>query len=583
MKKKYGINVTLLSALHINAGTDKAGIRTTAKSDGKPYIPATLFKGRVRAQFSALLEALGEDSESAARYFFGGEGFCRSHTIFDNLYTSQNFETEIRTNISVDRFTRKNAESALVTTEVVPQCDENGDPIVFSGEITVYCTDKSMMRFEPILKEAVRLICAIGLGKSRGLGFVRTEINETNSAPEILRSNSVGGRKYVEFTLESDVMTGGVKNAHDSNFLVSENVISGQVLRAAFANDILLDCPYAGEIVDGKANYVAYRGKEACECCRNADICGKFSDMSFSALRKENSLPAPFTLRVCKTCKNHPLMDTIAGTGKLICPECRKNTAAITTATGRMESAKGFVYSDGTGLVKPKHSISTHTSIDPYTGTVVNGNLFSVEALGRGQVYCGIIDDCGSGMLYEGAVIYVGKYSSNGFGKLRITKISQPAEHNVLSAIDEFNERFGKKLAQKYGSGKRFAAVLLTSDAKLDIASAGGIMSSEEYRTAWEKALFDGKKIRLEQIYAQTFTWSGYDTSVSAPTDGSRKPVELITEKGTSLLVSFPQGAEDSLVSLERDGVGIDRNIGYGEVLVCGRLHNLGIKTEGNA
>jgi CRISPR/Cas system CSM-associated protein Csm3 (group 7 of RAMP superfamily) len=583
MKKNYRINVTLLSAMHINAGADKSGLRLTAKSDGKPYIPATLFKGRVRWEFSALSEALGENSESVTEYFFGSGGFCRSHTIFDNLYPVRECKTELRTNVSIDRYTRKAAEGALVTTEVVAQCGENGEPTVFSGEMTVYFTDESMLRYEPALKKAVELVCTVGLGKSRGLGFVRTEIAEI-AEREAPRTACEGGRKYVEFMLESDVMTGGVRNAHDRNFLVSENVISGQVLRAAFANDVLADCLYAGEEVDGKANFVAYRGKEACEDCKNADVCRKFSDMSFSALMKENSLPAPFTLRVCKTDRSHPLMDTIAGSGKLKCPECLKNTATVTSATGRMENAKGFVDRDGNGLVKPKRGASMHTSVDPYTGTVVNGNLFSVESLGRGQVYCGMIDDCGSGMLYEGAVIYVGKFSSNGFGKLRITKISQPEERDVLSAIDDFNARFGEKLAEKYGGGKRFAAVLLTSDAKLDIASAGGIMSSEEYRAAWEKALFGGKSIRLEQIYAQTFTWSGYDTSSSGtPADGAHKPTELITEKGTSLLVSFPEGEEDSLVRLEREGVGADRNIGYGEVLVCGKLHSLGIKTEENA
>lgn len=582
MKKIYGIEITLRSALHINAGVDQSGVRVTVKADGRPYIPATLFKGLVRAEFSALLEALGEDSAGISERFFGGEGFCRSHTIFSDLLTEQESTVELRTNISTDRYTRKVYDGALVKTEVQPQCDRNGAAVVFSGDMTVYYTDDDMLRYEPVLRKAVEQICSIGTGKSRGLGFVRTSLAEKQE--EAADGAASGGRKYVEFTLESDVMTGGVRNSHDLNFMTSENVISGQVLRAAFANEILLGCPYADEEVDGRVNFVTYRGKEACGGCKNSEACRRFSDMSFSALMIENSLPVPFTLRICKTCGDkHPLMDTIAGSGMLKCPVCKSAVNTVTPATGRMENAKGFADRSASRVFKPKRSTSMHTAIDPYTGTVENGSLFSINALRRGQVYSGIIDDCGSGMLREGAVLYVGKYSSNGFGRLRITKISEPEQRDITGAIDEFNRRFGEQLSCKYGSGKRFAAVLLTSDAKLDISSSGGILSTEDYRSAWERALFSGSEIRLEQIYAQTFTWSGYDTSVRTDsTEERRKPTELITEKGTSLLVSFAAGAESALVRLEQEGVGADRNIGYGQVMVCSRLHSLGIKTEEN-
>ena len=582
MKKIYGIEITLLSALHINAGVDQSGVRVTVKADGRPYIPATLFKGLVRAEFSALLEGLGEDSDRISTQFFGGGGFCRSHTIFSDLTTAQESNTELRTNISTDRFTRKVYEGALVNTEVQPQCDKNGEAVVFSGEMTVYYTDEEMLRYEPVLKRAVEQICSIGSGKSRGLGYVRISLSEKREA--VADTAAVSGRKYVEFLLESDVMTGGVRNSHDLNFMTSENVISGQVLRAAFANEILLGCPYANEKVDGKANFVTYRNKEACAGCSNSEACKRFSDMSFSALMIENSLPVPFTLRICKTCGDkHPLMDTIAGSGMLKCPECINAAGTITAATGRMENAKGFTDRSGKAVFKPERSTSMHTAIDPYTGTVDNGSLFSINALRRGQMYSGIIDDCGSGMIREGMVVYVGKYSSNGFGRLRITKISEPEQRDIIGAIDEFDQRFGEQLSARYGSGKRFAAILLTSDAKLDISSSGGIMSTEDYRAAWERALFSGSEIRLEQIYAQTFTWSGYDTSVTTDSEEERrKPTELITEKGTSLLVSFPAGAESALVRLEHEGVGADRNIGYGQVMVCSRLHSLGIRTEEN-
>ena len=46
-------------------------------------------------------------------------------------------------------------------------------------------------------------------------------------------------KKLVKFSFESDVISGGIRLK--PNFLKSVDIINGAVLRAAFANDILLD------------------------------------------------------------------------------------------------------------------------------------------------------------------------------------------------------------------------------------------------------------------------------------------------------------------------------------------------------
>ncbi len=585
MKKVYEIKITLLSALHINGGVDSASTRITVKQNDKAYIPATVFKGIVRDRFSALLSAITDneaETATVAKDFFGAGGFCPSRTIFDNLITQQPIETELRANVSINRYTRKALDRALVFTEVQPPVDMNGQPVVFSGDMTVHYKNKQMQQYECVLTKAVESILCIGSGKSRGLGFVKISIGEKTSEPSGTNNHSEAykGKRAVKFLLESDVITGGVRSEHDVNFLNSENVISGSVLRAAFANEILLDCPYASELYNGKANFVTYRNKESCKECKNVEVCKNFSNMIFSTLTIEGSLPAPFTSRICKTCGVR-LMDTIAETGRLKCPDCQKKYPDDKSA-GRMENAKGFINADGNSIIKPAHSISIHTAIDPYTSTARDGRLFSIKALKSGQIYTGIINDCGSGMLQKDSVVYVGKYSSNGFGKLRIIDISEAEERNIRNAVNDFNIRFGNALCKKYGEGKRFATILLISDAKL-VISTKGITSSEEYKQIWQKAFFgEINTIKLEQIYTQTFTWTGYDTAIVPEDNGiRRKKTELITEKGTSLLISFTtDDAIDTLAEMEICGVGKDTNIGYGQLMICSKLHNLGIETE---
>ena len=370
-------------------------------------------------------------------------------------------------------------------------------------------------------------------------------------------------KKRVKFSFESNVISCGVRLK--PNFLKSVDVISGAVLRAAFANDILLECPFAEEVVDEKKFQVVSRG-EKCGNCKNKNICEKFSGMNFSFMYPENSVPAPFTARTCKGYGTaHSVMDTVMQNGRLICPVCK----------GRMESLKGLVNKTDYKSVRVPHSSSTHTAIDPNTRTALDGSLFSIDAIKRGMVYECEIDDCDTGMLYEGKVIYLGKYSSAGFGKIKIISVEVAEESSVKNRIDRFNEKFG-------GSDRKYASVLFLSGAKLDIDKyADEIRTTEEYRSIWKEVIF-GKDslIDVEQVIAQNYIYNGFDTSVDGE-DRQRKS-EFLTEKGTSVRVSFPagSGAEDLLEQLEKNGIGRDTECGYGRIAVCSDIHMLGIQEQ---
>ncbi len=383
-------------------------------------------------------------------------------------------------------------------------------------------------------------------------------------------------KKLVKFKLLSDVITGGVRTA--TNFLESENFISGAVLRAGFASDILLECPYADEEYEEKVNYVFFREKEKCKNCANISKCREFGNMKFSFLYPENCLPAPFTLRKCKAGgTDHAVMDVIAQNGRLKCPKC-----AAEGKDGRMEDVKGFVDADGSEKSVSKNT-TVHTAIDINTGTALDGSLFSISAIKRGQIYCGEIDDRDTGMIYPGAVVRVGKYSSNGFGKLRVEEITDCPEPDIETAVTEFNRKFGENLKRHYGEKKEFAAILLKSDAVLGLEDETGLLSSEDYKKIWQEHLFSPDKnsaLKLEQIFAQNFCYSGFDTAVKTNSDiERRKAPVIVTEKGTSILVSFTdsEAALNELKRIYENGIGRDTETGYGKTEICCSLHLLGI------
>lgn len=378
-------------------------------------------------------------------------------------------------------------------------------------------------------------------------------------------------KKYVEFLLESDVMTGGIRVA--DNFLESLDYISGSVLRAGFAWNILYQCPYADELTEDKTNFVSYRDKEKCKGCPNGEYCKEFGNMKFSFLYPKDAVPAPLTLKECKAGgTEHCVMDTIAENGKLACSKCG----------GRMESVKGYVNAKTGKKIKIHKNLSVHTAIDIYSGTALEGSLHSVNALSHGQVFYGFIDDCSTDMIKEGTVVRVGKFSSCGFGKLKVIKSEKIEDENrqdMEKRISQFNERF------KFGNNnKEYAPMLFLSDAALGFENVDNkVSASGDYKAIWQNNIFSkDSPLHIEKVFAQNYSYSGFDTSIKEDKDiMRRKDPVILTKGGTSILVSYDlkdkQQAVSELVQTSENGIGKDTDAGFGAVEVCSPLHLLGI------
>lgn len=182
MKKKYKIEIKLLSSMHIHSGEAPDGKRMVVKQDNRPFIPATLIKGIVRENFTRIINTFTKDydiidGDRIIGMFFGQEGFTKSRTIFDNLYADDVISYDDRTNIAINRATRNVIDGAIVFSETVSPFNINGENIIFTGNIVVYYINE-MERFERLFIESLKIIKCIGSGKSRGLGFVEVMISE---------------------------------------------------------------------------------------------------------------------------------------------------------------------------------------------------------------------------------------------------------------------------------------------------------------------------------------------------------------------------------------------------------------------
>lgn len=385
-------------------------------------------------------------------------------------------------------------------------------------------------------------------------------------------------RKRVELELLSPLMCGGMRIA--DNFLESEPFIRGSVLRAAFANLILLECPLADQPgKNGELNFIEEKDPDGkCAGCPNKTVCRAFSDMYFSFAYPDDAIPAPFTLKGCKTSGlSHKMQDTIFHNGRLQCQSC-------TDGLKRMESVKGLLRkaetASGYAKVPVDTVLTTHTAINYDTHTAEDGKLYTVRAIQKGTVYTAVIDDCDTGMLSAGRIIYVGKYASVGFGKVLIKSVS-----DVQSADEKQIEKDIKGFQADLASENR-AALLFRSDAILDIPFNHAVLTTEKYQKIWQEVLFGAEEtaVTVEKVFAETQLYSGYCTARKWGEWKDAEPV-LLVKKGTSVLLQISdfQKAVSLLTSLALNGVGKRTRDGFGEVIVCHPLHRLGVTANGEA
>lgn len=188
-KKKLQISIKIVTGLHIGVGSDRpeiGGIDNPFIKDPVstlPYIPGSSLKGKLRCLLETESDNYKGEGDPQILKFFGGDEDSPTRLIFRDVslseedadkYSTGTVQTEIKTEIKIDREKGSAAPGALRTIERITP------GTVFSGELLIRYQDETELKeIEKMIEESFDLLNNDYLGGSgsRGYGAVEVTLN----------------------------------------------------------------------------------------------------------------------------------------------------------------------------------------------------------------------------------------------------------------------------------------------------------------------------------------------------------------------------------------------------------------------
>ncbi|WP_434297091.1 hypothetical protein [Clostridium sporogenes] len=389
---------------------------------------------------------------------------------------------------------------------------------------------------------------------------------------------------YVTLEMKSPLVVVG-RNL-TNNYRESLPYISGDRIRAGFAKYILQNCPVyevnKKEIVNNKVryNWVYYRNEKQCSKCEFSEVCKNFSNMKFSFFYPQGTQVLPFTSMKCKYNKDHGFKDILIRPKETKCNRCIEDTKN----EGRMEAAYGF--RKGKNAFDINKVVYTRNSINRYTRTSKEGALYNIVAVENkyfeGEIegiepLVEVMENCN-----EEKIVRIGSYTSVGMGLAKVKVEDKKYECNekeLLKKLKEFNERIiVQDYFEEYDKNFNYIPILLTSNGKLGLEKENveDYLSDDEYRKIWTKILKRdiNFEFEVERVYTETENYRGYDLSKEF-TD-IREDIVIINKMGTTILLKTKENLSNlvmELNKLESEGIGNEKENGFGKVEICNELH----------
>lgn len=186
-KKNYKVSVKIITGMHIGVGNDRpeiGGIDNQFIKDPVsklPYIPGSSLKGKIRSLLETESKLFNElsiktcfegDENSPTRFIFRD---LKLSDEYQELFSTGQIQTEVKTEIKIDRNTGTAVGGALRTTERIPPQTE------FVGEILIRSQDENEEKLNTsIIEEGLKLLNNDYLGGSgsRGYGAVKATLSE---------------------------------------------------------------------------------------------------------------------------------------------------------------------------------------------------------------------------------------------------------------------------------------------------------------------------------------------------------------------------------------------------------------------
>lgn len=378
---------------------------------------------------------------------------------------------------------------------------------------------------------------------------------------------------------KSPLLIGSKK--HSSNFIESDDVLKGSVVRAAFAKVILDNCCERNEDdvkeVNGKKkrNWVYFRDKSGCgECCFN-NICKEFSNIKFSYFYPKGTEIIPQTAMVCKTDKNHGFIDLLVDDTGKGCTKCEDGSRVEFTNGLRTAGENKKPYS----VIK---SFTTKNKINPYSKTSADGMLYSIETISCTPIKDDSDNEDESKLLFEGSIegisdedlllfkrLRVGGDITTGLGKCNLSKLEVEENKIELDYIEKFSADYKERNRARcfINENSNYISIKFIGDCILNFDFDGEVyLDTDELKKLWRKPLELDEDINIEKIYTEVINYRGYDNS-SISEDQREEAVTLIS-KGTVMVFSSEKSLEDLYSYFQikqRCGFGLENENGFGD------------------
>lgn len=184
---KYKVTINVLAPFNISSGQETSGSvqKRTVLYNGRPYIPGSTIKGKIRENFYKITKV--DHTEIGCNCvmceIFGGGGYKPSKIYVDDFlpvkkYNADNKDLSIKHGIAINRYSKINNENYLYAQEIA-------NVGRFYGEITVYF-DEETYKYKKNIEMAMKMIDNIGNGRSKGFG--KAEIHWEEVKPKGMMS-----------------------------------------------------------------------------------------------------------------------------------------------------------------------------------------------------------------------------------------------------------------------------------------------------------------------------------------------------------------------------------------------------------
>ncbi len=237
---------------------------------------------------------------------------------------------------------------------------------------------------------------------------------------------------------------------------------------------------------------------------------------------------------------------------------------------GRMEPVKGFVplSSELVGL-EPRRSSEAHQRIDPRTGRVGQGDLFEYEVLAAGQYFVGEIT-CTKETAWD-ALTELCALPKLGGGplELRLGKAQRRGHGKVLVQFGprqnpDVHPWIGQPLKGRlYQGGQLVEPLVMTLLSDTILVDEWG-----RCQTGFDPRLLGGELglegLQLERAHCATRVVDAFNEHIGLP-----RGRDLALVAGSTVRLKLASAPEDLLTRLERverEGIGLRRNEGFGVV-----------------